>query len=92
MCLEGTSQCEAKIWFRFQLWFISGVTWWCLTSDSYGNLGYEYYIWSTVETISKIVVEEGGQYIVTVSNVYGIFICDTEKVITVIESNKASII
>lgn len=55
------------------------------------DLGYDYYNWSTGQTTRIITVDEPGNYTVTVSNDYGTLTCSTEKTISVVISNMATI-
>jgi ribosomal protein uS17 len=51
--------------------------------DIVADEGYDEYVWSTGETTQSITVDTPGIYEITVTNVYGILRCETNKTITV---------
>jgi gliding motility-associated-like protein len=53
------------------------------------DTGFDNYLWSTGETTESITVGVPGNYFVSVSNDYGIVICEETKDLTVIESSVA---
>lgn len=53
--------------------------------------GFDKYEWSTTETTQTIDVTEPGNYTIKVSNVYGTYQCDTEKIVRVVKSGIATI-
>lgn len=53
--------------------------------------GFDQYLWSTTETSQTITVDSPGDYKIKVSNVYGIYSCDTEKTVHVVQSGIAKI-
>lgn len=55
------------------------------------DAGYDYYNWSTGQTTRSITVDTPGNYTVAASNDYGSLICSTEKTISVVISNIATI-
>ena len=53
--------------------------------------GYDTYLWSTGETTESIIIENPGNYSVTVSENFGTLICSTIKNFNVVLSNIATI-
>lgn len=55
------------------------------------NNSFDSYLWSTGETTSTIIIDQPGNYSLTVTEIHGSVICTTTKTVAVVLSNPATI-